>query len=577
MRMFGRTLNRRKFFLLLPVILFGIFLSVLIISRSQSYVYYERVEFKCGEAELHANLYHPVNEIDFQGNKHPLVIYIHGFSGQKDIDLRVPLELTKRGFFVASVDMPGHGGSANSDLLDTDEDGDFVATQMCSKLLDKIENLDIYPQIDEDQIGILGYSYGGYVALMNGLYDDRFKVTVTWAGVADVYTIYKDVDISDRKKDLLHDNNPVEVMNNGSKQPENLLLIVHKEDYWYKYNKRLQRVTDCEIEKLDYPVNSLQEAHSLSHNSVMIKTIRWFEKEFFDSETKNGPIELTYQYDWLLLLLTLLTGYLSIFSLMIYASKFILKKKDSSSIKSSYQRRISSEFEVSPVSDKKRQILVLSFSLPIFIGLWILGSLLVGALASLFVSGMIILIYLLFIRKLLHNKDQKEDAKLNWKDNIKSEATKRALLYSFCSSLIFLGFYFGFALAYPFWILYPLTFLAFVIALIYIPLYLSMEIFYRKIIYPSLKFIKSKKTRTYAITGITVFVQLFVLVYSIPLIGLPVVIATNIVFMVVSLMNGILYYKTEKLEAGLLNSIIIMTVFYGATWSFILNLIAIIN
>ena len=68
MRKFGRSINRRKFFLLLPVILFGIFLSLLIISRSQSYVYYERVEFKCGEAELHANLYHPTNEIDFQGN-----------------------------------------------------------------------------------------------------------------------------------------------------------------------------------------------------------------------------------------------------------------------------------------------------------------------------------------------------------------------------------------------------------------------------------------------------------------------------------------------------------------------------
>lgn len=577
MRIFERTLNRRKFFLLLPIILFGIFLSLLLVSRSQSYVYYERVEFKCGEAELHANLYHPTNNIDFQGNKHPLVIYIHGFSGQKDIDLRVPLELTKRGFFVASVDMPGHGESANSDLLDTDGDGEFVATQMCSKLLDKIESLDVYPQIDEDQIGILGYSYGGYVALMNGLYDDRFRVTIAWAGVADVTVPYKGVDISDRKKDLLHENNPVEVMNNGSKQPENLLLIVHKEDFWYKYNKRLHGATNCEIEKLDYPVNGVQEAHSLSHNSVMIKTIRWFEKEFFESESKNGPIQLTYQYDWLLLLLTLLTSYLTIFSLMIYASKFILKLKASKAIKSSYRRKIASESNLTPASKKKKQIAVLSLSIPIFVSLWFLGGLLFGWWASIFASAMIILIYLLFFRRILRKDEPIEDKKLTLIEKIKSEDSKKSIVYSiFCASL-FLAFYFIFALIYPFWLLYPLTFLAFVISLIYIPIYLSMEIFYRKIIYPSLDFIKSKKTRTYTITLITLFVQLFLLIYTMIFMGMPVLLAASFFFMFVSLMNGIIYHKTDNLGAGFLNSLIIMSVFYGATWSFLLNLLAIIS
>jgi hypothetical protein len=59
--------------------------------------------------------------------------------------------------------------------------------------------------------------------------------------------------------------------------------------------------------------------------------------------------------------------------------------------------------------------------------------------------------------------------------------------------------------------------------------------------------------------------------------GMPVLIATSFVFLIVSLMNGIIYHKTDKLGAGVLNSFIIMSVFYGATWSFILNLIAIIN
>ena len=187
---------------------------------------------------------------------------------QKDNDPRIPLELTKRGFYVAAVDNLGHGENANSNLLNENEDGELAMTQLCSKLLDKIEKLDCYRHIDDDQIGLIGHSLGGYVVLMNGLYDDRFKVTITWAGVTDILREFKTFEkagyeFDKDKKELLHDNNPVEVMSNGSKQPDNLLLIVHKEDRLYKYNKRLQSVTDCEIEKFDYPVSGVGEAHLL--------------------------------------------------------------------------------------------------------------------------------------------------------------------------------------------------------------------------------------------------------------------------------------------------------------------------
>ena len=568
-------LNKRSIILILPIILLGIFSSLLIVDRAQGYVYYERVEFNCGDVKLHANLYHPTKKLDFQG-KHPLVIYIHGFSSQKDNDLRIPLELTKRGFFVASVDMPGHGESANSDLLDT-EDGEFLTTQMCSDLLDKIESLAIYSRIDEDQIGLIGHSYGGYVALMNGLYDDRFKVTVTLAGVADVMPPYKGVDISDRKRDLLHDNNPVEVMNNGSKQPDNLLLIVHKEDFWYKYNKRLHDLTDCEWEVFTYSVSGVGEAHLLLDRNVMIKTINWFEKEFFDSTSKNGPIELTYQFSYLLLFLTVFFIFLTLCSLMIYGSKFILKNKDSSFIKPLYQKENSSKSAISFAPDKKKQILILFFSISGFISLLILGSFFLGVWASMFASFIIILIYLLIIRRKVRKTDLNGDKKLNLKDRIKSEITKKSLAYSAVCSLIFLGFYFAFALFYPFWLYYPYSFLAIAIAMIYIPLYLSMEIYYRKIIFPSLEFFKSKKTRTYVISFITIFTQIFLLSLTLLYFSLPVIIMTSFAFLLVSIMNGIIYHKTEKLGATLLNSFIIMSLFYAASWSFILNLILIIS
>ncbi|TFG27875.1 MAG: alpha/beta fold hydrolase [Promethearchaeota archaeon] len=570
-----KELSKRSILLILPILLLGIVLSFLIVDRAQGYVYYERLEFKCGDVELHANLYHPTKKLDFQ-DKHPLVIYIHGFSSQKDTDFRIPLELTKRGFFVASVDMPGHGESANSDLLDI-EDDEFVSTQMCSELLDKIEKLKIYSRIDEDQIGLIGHSYGGYVALMNGLYDDRFKVTVSWAGVADIMKPYKGVDISDRKKDLLHENNPVEVMNNASKQPDNLLLIVHKEDYWYKYNKRLQDLTDCEWEVYTYPVSGVQEAHYLLHRTVMIKTINWFEKEFFETTSKNGPIELSYQYTFLLLILAILFGILSMFSIIIYSSKFIIKKRDSKSIKTTYQNKMSSISDTTSASSKKKQIMSLSLSILIFISLILLGSFLLGVWAVLFTSFIIILLYYLLIRRKLRKKEPDLSDKLSLKDRIKSKDTKLSLVYSVSCSLILLGFYFAFSLAYPFWFYYPHSFLAILIAMIYIPIYLALEIFYRKILFPSLKFVKSSKNQTYIISGITVFVQIILLFHTLLYWSLPVLIVTSVAFMIVSIINGIIYQKTKRLEATVLNSFIIMSLFYGAAWSFILNLILIIS
>jgi len=567
----------------MPIILLGVFSSLLIVNRSQGYLYYERIEFEYDNTKFHANLYHPTKRIDFQ-DKYPLVIYIHGFSGQKDRDSRIPLELTKRGFFVACIDMPGHGESANSDLLDIDEDGDFVATQMCSKLLDKIENLGVYSQIDEDQIGLLGFSYGGYVALMNGLYDDRFTVTVTWAGVADVTKPYKGADISDRQKDLLHENNPVEVMNNGSKQPDNLLLIVHKEDYWYKYNKRLHELTDCKWEVLTYPVSGVGEAHLLLSDKVIIKTIMWFEDEYFDSTSKNGPIELSYQLSYLLIFLAMITIFITTFSLMIYFSKYLLKKGGLISTQPPPKKAVLSKTKTSETSVnsvRKRQILVFSLSIFIFVSIWILCSLLFGIAAFMFASGLNILIYVVFIRKILRKKEPKREVKLNFKDRIlsyfKSESTKRSLGYAACCAGIFLGLYFSFALFYPFYLVYPHTFLAFALAIIYFPLYLSTEIFYRKTLYPSLKFIESRKKRTFIVTITTLFIQIFLMILMLSFLAWPVLIATYIAFMISSLMNGIIYHKTEKLGAVLLNSFIILGIFYGATMSFLLNLILIIS
>ncbi len=576
-----KKMRKRSLLLLMPILLLGSFLSLLAISRSQSYLYYERIEFNYDGTTYHANLYHPTKKIDFQ-DKHPLVIHIHGFSSQKDTDFRGPLELTKRGFYVASVDMPGHGESANSHLLNTDENGELVTTQLCSKLLDKIEKLRIYSKIDEDQIGLLGESFGGYVALMNGLYDDRFKVTITWSAVTDVLKIFKlyeapGYEFDKDDKELLKENNPVDVMNNGSKQPDNLFLIVHKKDYFYKYNKELQNLTDCKWEVFDYPVSSVSEAHAILHKNLVIKTINWFENKFFDSTSKNGPIQLSYEYNFYLIILTLLASLLTIFSLMIYFSKYLLKN-ELINIQAPPKKSIATESKTPESSyslDKKKNIIIFSLSIPIFLSIWILSTLFFGWWASwfLYAPAIIILVYFLVFRKILHKKDQDQEKKFSLKDFFKSEISIRSIAYgAFCSAL-FLGFYFAFALFQPFLLFYPHNILAVILSLWFVPVYLSTEIFYRKILYPSSSFIKSKKTRTCIISLITIFIQLFLMVYYIMLfLPFNISFVITVAFMFSSLMNGIIYHKTEKIGATLLNTIIIVSIFVGASVSFLLNM-----
>ena len=88
---------------------------------------------------------------------------------------------------------------------------------------------------------------------------------------------------------------------------------------------------------------------------------------------------------------------------------------------------------------------------------------------------------------------------------------------------------------------------------------------------------ESKKKRTLIVMVATVFMQMFLMLLMLSFLAWPVLIATYIAFLVSSLMNGIIYHKTEKLVAVVLNSFIIMGIFYGATISFLINLILIIS
>jgi len=171
-----------KFFkqMILLIGLLTLSLIYLNLNKSISYYKYERIKFNSSGANLYANLYFPSNPISFQDKK-PLIIYCHGIGSQRDFDLRIPIEFTKRGFYVAALDYQGHGESGGN-IINIDPDTNIPAlAEDCSNLLDKLETLPFYSDVNVSQIGLIGHSLGGMVVLMNQALDPRFNITVAWA------------------------------------------------------------------------------------------------------------------------------------------------------------------------------------------------------------------------------------------------------------------------------------------------------------------------------------------------------------------------------------------------------------
>ncbi len=540
--------STRTILLIIPILFLAVSTTLLCIFRFQSYVYYERVQFESAGAKMHANLYHPVKKLDFQ-EKHPLVIYAHGSQWQKDIDIRVALELTKRGFFVATIDYQGHGESGGSLSNIDPETGAPAMAKDCSKLLDAIELLDIYKnQIDPSQIGLVGHSLGGLVVIMNGMLDNRFSATVSWAGVVDSPSIgfY----------------NPTNII--SPSRPKNLLIIHHVNDGTVSYEKHAliaQKLTGCTVVTLTEPIPI--SAHYLIADEVMIETIKWYEKIFFGATTKNGPITFSWLGTLILMILTYIAFSTSVISIMVFSSKRVLGKNKSETIEASEEKL-----------NKKTQVLKLGLSIVIFFGIWLTCSSLFGWSSLLIIPILMILIYVIYelISRKFNGKANILDK--NLREIAKSQLKKRDLIYAIFSSALFLGAYFIIALSYPFSLFYPPDLIAFLLTIMMLPLYISMEIFYRKIIFPSLNFLKSRKVQTYIVMAISFPIQfyLFFLTYMYYWVG-PVFCAMFLAYLFASLMNGVIYYKTENFSAVLLNTFLVVGIFAGAASSAMLNII----
>lgn len=539
-------------------LVFVITLLILFLNRSSSYNYYERIEFESAGARLYANLYYPSNDIEFQ-EKHPLVIFAHAFESQRDFDLRASVELTKRGFFVASIDYQGHGESGGT-LLNIGGNNIPGLAQDCSNLLDKLESLSVYQnEINSSQIGLIGHSLGSMVALMNDALDPRFNATVTWSCLIHINLAPFGVS----NDSMLYDYMPINIINNTN--VENLLIIHHVNDPVLPFEKNAlgaQDLTNATLIKSEEFIFGME--HLLIDRNLLKYTINYLEKYFFNSETINGPIYISYQLNYLLLFVNLALLFVTSMYLSRYFSLFFNIKP---------MKEIKFISDSSTNLSKKSIIIKIIGYFSVFVLTYLFFSLTFGAL-GLFISSLVLMFSLVIFQVSdLYNKAESIDIfLLKFKRSILSQFNLANIGFSLLSVSIFIGFYLLFSISYPFGFFFPTHLRDFLLAFSAFPLYVNLEIFYRKIIYPELAPIKSNRKRIAIMIGVSALMQSIIYGITLSWIIIPGFIATNLVMFVASVKNTYLYEDTKNFLATLISSFIIIQIFFGSTISSVYGL-----
>jgi dienelactone hydrolase len=531
-------------------------------NKSQAYRKYERIQFSSAGSTLYANLYYPSKSLNFQ-EKRPLVIYTHGIGSKRDFDLRIPIEFTKRGFYVAALDYHGHGESGGT-INDIDGLTDTPAlAQDCSKLLEKLKTLPFFSNVNISQIGLIGHSLGGMVVLMNQALNPEFKATVAWAPL---------VNFTPPKYGLYWEGYEQYIPGNliNATNSENLLIIMHVNDEALDYSDHAllaKSLTNCTLINVTRPL--LGGGHQLFSDRVIIDSIQYFEQQFFNSITINGPITITYFWNYVLIFLNLGLLITIIFFLISYSAKYFrLDSKSSNLLKKGESKRF-------PKMRKYAQIILIVFLSSLFILNWQYFASIYGLIGIFYASLIFSLLYLLikFLNFIIGLK--KEQLKFRFteiKKHIRKELEIRVLIYATLCAWYFIIIYLVFSFFYPFAFVWPSNIASLFISIFFFPIYYSIEILFRKLIYPLLNFIKSEKNKAKLIIIYAFLIYGILIFFAQNFAHLPSVLFTFLILLVITVYNTIIFEHTRRFSAVLISSFDIVQLFFSAVISNVIGI-----
>jgi len=559
-----------KFFkrIILLIIFLAISLTYRHVNKLQSYTRYERVQFASSGSYLYANLYYPTKILDFQQNR-PLLIYCHGIGSQRDFDLRIPIEFTKRGFYVASLDYQGHGESGGT-VIDVNPITKRPAVaQACSDLLNVLETLPFYSNVNISQIGLIGHSMGGMVVLMNQALDPRFNITVTWAPLVN----FEPEQLGIIQTEYYDNYIPVNLLNESN--TNNLLVIMHVDDEMLNFTAnaiKAQELTNCTVIPITTPL--IGGGHQLFTDVVLIESIKWFEGYFFGSHTINGPIYITFIINYITLLFCMLLLFMIVLLLTSYTSRFFTYKDEKlETQKAEKQLKF-------PRIRKSYQMAKIIIFTAMFLLNWQIFERLFGLIGIFYASLNITMVYLLikvvnYFSKL--KSDQVKFGFTQFKKLLKSQFRLKHVIFALFTTFYFIGIYILFTYSYPFAFMWPSNFIQIVVAELIFPIYFSIEIFYRKIIYPQLSFLKTERRKSIWTIAISLFIQIFLISLTSSWLFFPSVLFTYAIFTVVIIQNTLIYENTNSFSLTILSSFNIIQLFFATVISNVLGISTVLN
>ncbi|KWR72402.1 hydrolase [Arthrobacter sp. W1] len=132
----------------------------------------EKVEIPFEGTSLPGYLYRATSAT---GEPTPLIIQWNGLDSTKEMMYYsgFPAMLARRGISTLMVDTPGSGEALRLRGLHARYDTEVWA----SAIIDYAETL---PDVDSEQIGLVGWSLGGYYAPRAAAFEDRIKLVVAW-------------------------------------------------------------------------------------------------------------------------------------------------------------------------------------------------------------------------------------------------------------------------------------------------------------------------------------------------------------------------------------------------------------
>jgi len=218
-----------------------------------------------------------------------------------------------------------------------------------------------------------------------------------------------------------------------------------------------------------------------------------------------------------------------------------------------------------------KQILKIVFYTAIFLLNWEIFERVFG-LAGIFLASLNITILYFTVKIILYLRElRKDNVKFDLnqvKSLLKSEFQSKYLLYALVCNIYFIAIYVIFSYFYPFAFMWPSNFFNTVIAAaVSFPVYFSLELLYRKAIYPQLSFIKKERLKTIWMLIIVGFVGINLMTLTWTWAFFPSVLFMYLIFLYASIQNTLIYENTQRFSAVIISSFFLIQLFFAAVVS----------